>query len=675
MKDPGSAWWVEAERVWYRLMRVSPRTADVQDRGAALSDLAVPVDPEWARQGRLLNTMTAAGFLTALVLLGVLGIGLQRGYLESGRQAFLTSLFPAGVAVLSVVCFALSKQGWVRVATRLYVWASYAAVLAGAALFNGYRSASWLLAAWPIALAGSLLGPMTGLAFAIGGLAFYAGVAAVQTWGWMTPLLPTSPDSFPFFGLAIGWLMIVVAVGLVTAINGRSLRGALKGVSDVSRALELARRELSEQVEARTMELATRAEQFRAVAELGQTAASIQDPVVLLERAATLIAERLGYDHVGIFLLDRSREWAVLRAASSEGGRQLLARGHRIPVGGGTIGTGSGRVGPGGDGAHGDDWGTDSGGIIGYVAEMGAARIASDVDPESAWGGNPELLETRSEIALPLIIAEQVIGVLDIQSSEAAAFGDADTEMLRVLADGMAVAIENARLMQETHETMAQLARYQERDAVRVWRQALARRQMRVAYAYELGEVEALRIADGVAASQSALAGQDPGTGAIGHNEESTATPNLQALTDGALATVGHGDWGSLTGVTRQTAEDGRHLLLAPVSVGGRRLGMLSFERQGPWSDEAVQLVGAVVNQLDLALNNARLLEETRLRASQEAARSEIVSRIRALTSTDAILRNAAEELGRALQVERSRIQLLQFGDQGQGPAKLGGGR
>jgi hypothetical protein len=71
------------------------------------------------------------------------------------------------------------------------------------------------------------------------------------------------------------------------------------------------------------------------------------------------------------------------------------------------------------------------------------------------------------------------------------------------------------------------------------------------------------------------------------------------------------------------------------------------------------------VDQLDLALTNARLLEETRLRAAQEAARGEIVGRIRAMTSTDAILQNAAEELGRALQVERSRIQLVRFGDEG----------
>jgi len=123
---------------------------------------------------------------------------------------------------------------------------------------------------------------------------------------------------------------------------------------------------------------------------------------------------------------------------------------------------------------------------------------------------------------------------------------------------------------------------------------------------------------------------------------------------------------GVVEDVTRTETDDGRYLLYAPIRVEGSQLGVLSFESGVPWTDEAVRLVENVANQLDLALTNARLLEETRLRASQEAARGEIVGRIRAMNSTDAILRNAAEELGRALQVDRSRIQLVQFRDGGQ---------
>jgi GAF domain-containing protein len=105
--------------------------------------------------------------------------------------------------------------------------------------------------------------------------------------------------------------------------------------------------------------------------------------------------------------------------------------------------------------------------------------------------------------------------------------------------------------------------------------------------------------------------------------------------------------------------QDGRHLLLAPVRVRERTLGLLTFEAARPWTDEEQRLAGTVVNQLGLALENARLLEDTRRSALQERARSEIVSRVRSSVHMDAILRSAAQELGRALKVERARIQLL----------------
>jgi GAF domain-containing protein len=186
------------------------------------------------------------------------------------------------------------------------------------------------------------------------------------------------------------------------------------------------------------------------------------------------------------------------------------------------------------------------------------------------------------------------------------------------------VAIQNTQLLQETQQALSRLERYQEEDAVRAWRQALVRRRMQIGYTYSDGSVEA----------------------------SPTRTAQLSQH-------LGH-----IQGVTRQKNEDDRYVLLAPIHVSGTQLGVLSFESALAWSDEAVQTVETILGQLDLALTNARLLEETRLRAVQEAARGEIVGRIRALTSTDAILRSAAEELGRALQVERSRIQLVRFGDE-----------
>ncbi|MEA3396121.1 MAG: GAF domain-containing protein, partial [Chloroflexota bacterium] len=126
-------------------------------------------------------------------------------------------------------------------------------------------------------------------------------------------------------------------------------------------------------------------------------------------------------------------------------------------------------------------------------------------------------------------------------------------------------------------------------------------------------------------------------------------------LPDIALMPV---DLQNLTGLQVLESE-GQYLLLAPLRVQQRTLGALSFRAARPWTEEEQRLVASVVTQLGLALENARLLEDTRLSAQQEKARSEIVGRVRSSMQVDTVLRSATEELGRALGVERVRIQLL----------------
>lgn len=548
---------------------------------------------------RLVITLQLAGMLILAAVLIIVMATYRVGYFATGRQAMVAAAFPGLLLVLSLLCLLLARRGYLRAASRIYVWGIYLGVVSVAVLFNGYRSATWLLLLWPVTMAGILLKPISAIWLAVASLALYGVSALAELAGWYVPPLPTETSSFRAFGLAFGWLMILMVAGFTTFLEQRSLRRALANQRDATFELMTARQRLEEEVSLRTADLVRRAEEFRAIAELGQAASSIQDLDSLMETTVALIGRRLGFYHVGLFLLDAHQEWAVLQAASSEGGQRMLARGHRLRVG--------------------------QQGIVGYVAAAGSPRVALDVEIDSTWVENPDLPETRSEMALPLKVAGEVIGVLDIQSEEPAAFTEEDVETLQILADSVAVAIRNAQLLEAMRETLDRLQRYQEQDALRAWRQALARRGLVLAYDYQ-------------------------GKGTV-TRRRSTEFPHA----------VAGEPLNALQRVDRHVTADGRHLLLAPITVGGRRLGVLSFERAEPWTDESVRLVEAVVGQLDLALDNARLLEETRLRATQEAARSQIVSRVRALASTDAILRSAAEELGKALQVERSRIQLVRF--------------
>ena len=96
----------------------------------------------------------------------------------------------------------------------------------------------------------------------------------------------------------------------------------------------------------------------------------------------------------------------------------------------------------------------DSHSIVGYAALRGEPRIALDVGTDSVYFNNPDLPDTRSEMAIPLRVAGEVIGALDVQSTETNAFSQEDINVLTTLADQIAIAIENARLFGEARKAL-----------------------------------------------------------------------------------------------------------------------------------------------------------------------------------------------------------------------------
>ncbi|GAB4461404.1 MAG: hypothetical protein Kow0070_18930 [Anaerolineales bacterium] len=169
--------------------------------------------------------------------------------------------------------------------------------------------------------------------------------------------------------------------------------------------------------------MARRTVQLHTAADVARAASSILDIEELLSQAADLIQEHFDYYYVGVFLTDESGEWAVLRAATGEMGRQMRQMGHRLKV--------------------------DETSMIGWCITHRQARIALDVGADAVRFANPFLPLTRSEIALPLIAHGSVIGAMTIQSDKPSAFSRVDVTALQAMADLVANAIENARLFTE----------------------------------------------------------------------------------------------------------------------------------------------------------------------------------------------------------------------------------
>lgn len=350
-------------------------------------------------------------------------------------------------------------------------------------------------------------------------------------------------------------------------------------------------RSLETQILERTGSLEKRSHQLEATAQVARETAAIRDLGELLTYSTQLISEHFGYYHAGIFLLDDTRKFAILQAANSEGGHQMLARGHKLGIG--------------------------QTGVVGHVAATGLPRIALDVGSDAFFFGNPDLPQTRSEIALPMKIRNRIIGVLDVQSIEPSAFTETDLEILQVLADQISLAIENARLLEQSQNTLKELQSVYGGQIRKGWRQQLGLQSK--TYYFDRVRVQA--------AAEDQL--------------------DVNELPIGVQPQI--------------ITSNGKQVLTAPIIIRGQNLGIIALRRdveETPWSQEDLALVQDSINQIAVALDNARLLDETRRKADYEQTVGEISNRISRSIDVDSILRTAVRELGQLPNVKGASIHI-----------------
>jgi len=384
-----------------------------------------------------------------------------------------------------------------------------------------------------------------------------------------------------------------------------------------------------------------RATQLRTAAEVARDATGILDVETLISRAAELIRERFDLHYVGVFLLDESREWAVLRAGTGSAGHRMLQTGHRLKVGGSSM--------------------------IGWCIANGQARIALDVGKEAVRFDNPLLPETRSEMALPLISRGRVIGAMTIQSTRPAAFSEEDVSILETMAGQLANAIENARLHANLRRHLNELAVLNEigraitavldlRQLVEVVHREISRFLPASHFYVALWDREAdtIRVPVVIEKEQRYYDQEVGWEGLIGwvlqHGEP--------LLVDDAQQP------GALPSSIRPTiiGEAGiRSLLAIPLFLGGEVIGAFSLQSTQPasYTQQDLVFLTAVGRQIAVAFQNARLYDEVRRRAEELTALNAIAARLGQTLELEEVLNTAIEEVVRALDVEASAVSLV----------------
>jgi DNA-binding LacI/PurR family transcriptional regulator/anti-anti-sigma regulatory factor/putative methionine-R-sulfoxide reductase with GAF domain len=176
-------------------------------------------------------------------------------------------------------------------------------------------------------------------------------------------------------------------------------------------------------------QLEVRKVQMVTAAEVSHAASGVLDLDELIQQVVDLAQERFGLYYAGLFLIED--EWAVLRAGTGEAGRQMLAKGHRLKVGG------------------------DS--TVGRCVTDRQTCVTSGVGQKAVRFEDSLLAEMRSEMALPLISRDKIVGALTVQSTQEAAFGDEDMAVFQTVADQLANAITNAWLYEEAQRAYAEV--------------------------------------------------------------------------------------------------------------------------------------------------------------------------------------------------------------------------
>jgi GAF domain-containing protein len=553
-----------------------------------------PDDEEKTRSAGYLNVIVLSN-IPILVLFIIVRIG-------TGAQIFgIDNLILSAIITILIVVWFLMKAGRVRIAAYLHISTIWLAGTMIALNGSGIRGTAFTSYFVVMLMAGLLLGWKPAIIFTLLSIAAGFGLASAEN----ARIINYAPG--PAIGVAIEGTVLFIFGAIFLYLIISSLQGALKRsnanageLRESNQQLARLRDELELRVGDRTHELANRnqeldqansrirhrAAQFEALAQVTQAITSIRDLQELLPHITTVISDRFGFYHVGIFLLDDANEYAVLSAANSEGGKKMLQRRHRLRVG--------------------------EQGIVGNVTLTGNPRIAMDVGADTVYFNNPELPDTHSEMALPLRSEKIIVGALDVQSTERAAFTDEDIQMLSLLANQVSLAIESARLFDETRRALSEA-------------EAISHQLTREAWAR-------MPVENKLLGYRYTMAGASPINEPLDLRElsKSRGKPNQK---------------------------EGNQIVV-PIELRGETIGSLVVQSAptDTLNQDQIDLIKAVAERVALSAENARLFEETTRRAERERMVSDITGKIRSVNDPQSMIQTAMEELRKALGASKVEV-------------------
>jgi putative methionine-R-sulfoxide reductase with GAF domain len=360
-------------------------------------------------------------YLLNIILLGLAGPGFIFGIVM--LVLWLLDMSPPtgaiaglGVQPFYILAYLLGRRGQVRVAGFIPVAVVFAA-MAGSFFQVGVGHISTIGLAMVVVTAGILIGAGAATLFTLLGVVAYLAGGWAQLNGYVPdPLIPIDTVIIDAIGLGLGLLVLVI----FNWMANREMQRALQLERSLSSRLQAQSQDLEDQVAQRTASLERKAAQLETTAEISRLTSEMMDPSDLMSQSVDLILKRFDFYHVSIFLLDETGLWANLVASTGEAGKALISQHHRLATG--------------------------SASIIGWVTANRLPRVTTNVADDPFYFRNPLLPETRSEMAVPLIVGTRLLGALDVQSTTPEAFMEDDIRAVEAIAAELAIAIDSTRI-------------------------------------------------------------------------------------------------------------------------------------------------------------------------------------------------------------------------------------
>ncbi len=379
---------------------------------------------------------------------------------------------------------------------------------------------------------------------------------------------------------------------------------------------------------------------LKAAARAAKNITTILDPYELLQRTVDIICDEFGFYYAGVFLLDDLKQYAVLKAGRGASGREMINAGHKLAIGGNSM--------------------------IGASIANRQGRIALDVGAEAVFFENPHLPKTRSEMALPLVVGDEAIGALTVQSTEEAAFHDEDIAALQTMADQLAIAIQNSNLHRQAERRSRLL-----KAANRVGKEVTSILNLEVllphtvniiceAYGLYYAGVFLLDDAGEYAVLRAGYGKAGKAMVADGHKLKVGTDSMIGACIAMSEARIALDVGEERVHFKNPHLPHTRSEMALPLIYGGKALGAVTIQssEERAFSEDDITTLLTMAEHLAVAINNARLIEELK-DAHNEILRNKVFEAL-TTASTEAIHWIGNKTLPISLTVTRLREEIAE---------------